>query len=172
MNDMTENAYMNEKLQDAVKKLISEEWYAYQLYMFSAMTAKKDQVKFIDDLFKETANDELGDHMKELIEWCRTYDYEIPCGEAEFKKYADKTLSKQLADLKKNKDAGYYLDEAIKSEEAAVKSYKAVLEYPDTYHYTDLQALLWHIYYDEVEHLEKLHTAKIAYEADADLVMI
>ena len=164
-----DNAYFDGKLQKAVLKLISEEWYAYQLYMFSRLAVKNEEAETVDKLFNDISDDEINDHMAELIKWCRTYDYEVPCGETEFKKYAAKKISKQLADLKKNKDAAYYIDEAIKSEHEAIASYKAIIEYPEVSQFTDLQSLLWHIYYDEIEHLEKLNSAKIACEADVDL---
>ena len=161
----TDNAFMNDKLQASALKLISEEYLAYQLYTLAGIAVKKEEAPILKGLFGEIAEDELHDHLKELVEWCRQYGYEIPCTETEFKKYADKNASKQVSQLRKGQPAGDYIDEAIKSEEMAIASYKEVLDYEGTCQFTDLQALLWHIYYDENEHLQNLKTTKIAYEA-------
>lgn len=167
MND----SIIDKKLQDAVRKLISEEYFAYQLYLFSKMAVKKEDRGVLFDLFTTIATDELDDHMKMLIDWCVEYNVDVPCSEAEFKKYADKKVSRQVLQLKKNKDAGYYLDEARKSEELAIASYKEVLNGEDVCQFTDLQSILWKIYYEEAEHLRDIDTTNIAYDAGDDLVI-
>ena len=167
MND----SIVDKKLQDAVRKLISEEYFAYQLYLFSKMAVKKEDRGVLFDLFTTIATDELDDHMKMLIDWCVEYNVDVPCSEVEFKKYADKKVSRQVLQLKKNKDAGYYLDEARKSEELAITSYKEVLNGEDVCQFTDLQSILWKIYYEEAEHLRDIDTTRIAYDAGDDIVI-
>lgn len=167
MND----SIVDKKLQDAVRKLISEEYFAYQLYLFSKMAVKKEDRGVLFDLFTTIATDELDDHMKMLIDWCVEYNVDVPCSEVDFKKYADKKVSRQVLQLKKNKDAGYYLDEARKSEELAIASYKEVLNGEDVCQFTDLQSILWKIYYEEAEHLRDIDTTRIAYDAGDDIVI-
>ena len=167
MND----SIVDKKLQDAVKRLISEEYFAYQLYLFSKMAVKKEDRGVLFQLFTEIAQDELDDHMKTLIDWCIEYNVDIPCSEAEFKKCAAVKISRQVSQLKKNKDAAYYLEEARKSEELAIASYKEVLDKDGVCQFTDLQSILWKIYYEETEHLQKIDTAKIAYDAGDDLII-
>lgn len=162
---------VGKKLQDSVRRLISEEYYAYQLYLFSRLAVKSEDRGAIFDLFVEIAEDELDDHMNTLIGWCNEYGVDIPCTEREFKKYASPAISKQVSDLKKGKDAAYYLSEAVKSEEAAIASYKKVLELPEVHEFTDLQSAFWKIFYDENEHLQNLKTARIAYDANDDLII-
>lgn len=165
----TDNGLVSAELRKTLKKLISEEYYAYQLYMLSRMAVKSEWHAAIDDLFSEIAEDELGDHMKQLIAWCREYGVDIPCSESEFRKAAGEKASKQVSALKKNKDAAYYIAEAIKTEELAADSYKEAIETDGVSQLTDLQSLLWHIYYDEAEHLGKLRTARIAVDTGDSL---
>lgn len=168
---MKKESIVGERLQDAVRKLISEEYYAYKLYMLARLAVKADEKGAVDQLFSEISDDELNDHLKMLVEWCRDYGVDVPCSEAEFKKAADSKISKQVDYLKKNKDAAYYMQEGITSEEAALASYKKVLDMDEVHEFTDLQSALWKIYYDEEEHLRDLNTAKIAYDAGDNLVI-
>ena len=159
------------KLQDAVRKLIAEEYYAYTLYFLSRFAVAPNERDVVSDLFSQIADDELDDHMKTLTEWCFEYGIDVPCTESEFKKLAGAKASKQVSDLKKGKDAAYYIQEAVKSEEMAIESYKAVLDMKEVHDFTDLQSALWKIYYDEEEHLGNLKTARIAYDAGNSLIM-
>ena len=166
-----EESIVSAKLQKVVQTLISEEYFAYQLYLFSSLAVCKEDRGVVADLFNEIMTDELDDHMKSLIEWCVEYNVDVPCSEAEFKRLAAAKISRQVSQLKKNKDAGYYIDEAVKSEELAIASYKEALEEDEVSQFTDLQSILWNIYYDEAEHLQNINSAKIAYEAGDSLVI-
>lgn len=166
-----ENQFMNKEIQKSLMRLISEEWYAYQLYTFSALAAPKDCAETVRELFAEISEDELGDHMKGLVAWCRQYDYAVPCEPKDFAKYAGKNAVKLLDAVKPGRDACYYIRTAIESEKDALESYKAAIEEKGVSQFTDLQALLWGIYYDEAEHLSKLSTALTACEAGVDLCM-
>lgn len=151
------NTYdISNKLQRTLKKLISEEWIAYQLYFYSRLAVDREQLPAIDELFKEIGDDELNDHMKHLIEWCNEHEILVPCSVKEFERFADPRVVKQLAALKKKKDAGYYIDEGILSEQYALESYAEALEIDEVMQYPELQSELWHIYYDEAEHLAML----------------
>ena len=169
--EKNEESLASPKLQKVVQAMIAEEYFAYQLYFFSRFAVKAEDRGVLADMFAQIAADELEDHMKELVEWCAEYKVDVPATEAEFKRAAAKPIQKVVADLKKNKDAGYYIDQAIKQEELAIQSYKEALDEDEVCQFTDLQATLWHIFYDENDHLRNLTTAKTAYEAGADLVI-
>lgn len=64
------NSMMNKKVQDALSKLISEEWVAGNLYALMAISCKKDEREIINSLFTDLYNDEIHDHYRSLIEWC------------------------------------------------------------------------------------------------------
>lgn len=168
---MEKESIVGKALQGQVQKLIAEEYFAYQLYFFSLAAAGGDEVGVVAELFAKIGEDELRDHLAQLAEWCRAYGVDVPASESEMKKAASKKLQALTSGLKKGQPAGYYLDQAIAQEELAAESYKKALEGKDVCQFTDLQATLWHIYYDEVQHLRDLNTAKIAYEAGDDLVM-
>lgn len=166
------NTYdISTKLQKTLKKLISEEWIAYQLYLYSRLAVKRDELTAIDELFKEIGNDELNDHMKNLIEWCIKYEINVPCNVKEFEKYADPRVVKQLNTLKKHKGARYYIDEGIKSEQYALESYRNALELDEVSQYPELQSELWHIFYDEAEHQQMLYTAQYAVDACVNMII-
>lgn len=74
----------------------------------------------------------------------------------------------QVEKLKDGQDALYYIEEAIKSEKFAIASYAKALENESNPY--ELDALLLHNYYDELEHLERLVTMKNVLEAGAELV--
>lgn len=169
--EKNENSLASPKLQKVVQAMIAEEYFAYQLYFFSQLAVKAEDRGALRELFAQIAADELEDHMKELVEWCAEYKVDVPATDAEFRRAAAKPMQKVVQDLKKNKNAGYYLDQAIKHEELAIQSYKEALAEREVSQFTDLQATLWHIFYDENEHLANLTTAKTAYEAGADLVI-
>ena len=171
MDKQKENPFFNKDIQEATARLISEEYIAAAIYIQATMAAESESVDVIADLFNQTAKDELDDHMAELVKWCRDYGYDVPCSEKEFRKEADKDLVKLLDSMKKKQNAGYYLDLAAKSEELAIASYKKVLELKDICQFTDLQATLWHIYYDEEQHLRDINSTKAAFNAGVDMII-
>lgn len=139
--------------------------------MQATMAADPESVDVIADLFNQTAKDELDDHMAELVKWCREYGYDVPCSDKEFRKEASKDLIKLLDNMKKKQDAGYYLDLAAKSEELAIATYKDALGIKGICQFTDLQATLWHIYYDEEQHLRDINSTKAAFDAGVDMII-
>lgn len=64
-----EDPNYSEKVQKALNKLISEEWFAGNTYILFANALDRDDRNYeaIRSAFDETAIDELQDHMKSMI---------------------------------------------------------------------------------------------------------
>lgn len=147
---MNTNPNINQKLQDLLNKLMAEEYIANQLYiMFSY---KID--KYSDDFLK-IAEDELDDHFKNLKKYAEEYGYSFPITLREILKYAGSDATEQYKNIKNNQTNVYYFKESVKSEMAAVKSYKEALENSAIEEIPGLENLLVGILYDEYEHLNK-----------------
>ena len=82
-------------------------------------------------MFVEIAVDELDDHCKKLCDWAIANDYSVPFKFKDYEKFAEKKTVEQFNSLKEEQEASYYVAEAIKSEEEAIKSYNEALEYDD-----------------------------------------
>lgn len=127
-----------DNIRKEIYKLISEEYFAYQLYIFSKLAVNSEYINSISQLFDKIAIDEFNDHMLNLVKWCRDQQFDVPCSEKDFKSFANPETYKIIQNLKKNEDALYYVDEAIKSEELAIESYKKAIETKDLYKYSEL----------------------------------
>lgn len=112
-----------------LKRAIADEYLTGQLYMLWALAVKTDEKCAIFDLFTTLAAEKTHKHMMELIEWCRNTECDIPCTEAELKKFSSSYVKKLLSSMKKNKDAGHYLEQAIKLEQESILSYRKLIEY-------------------------------------------
>ena len=157
----------NKTVQKWLKRLISEEMIAHDMYVGCVMTCKKDQVQMIRDLFLEIAVDERDEHARDMIDWALANGYDVPFKYKDYEKCASEATVKQFNALKADQDSVYYVDQALKAEQDAILSYEEALdeELP-----LDLVPILTRNYYDEVQHLEQLGTMKIACEAGMDLV--
>ena len=156
------------KVQKILNKLISEENLSYMTYNQSLYACDPAEAVNIYDMFLEIAEDELNDRAKKLIKFAIANDYDIPVNIKEYKKYASEASWKLYDGLKKNKDAAYYVTEAIKSEKDAIESYEEALKLIDELPY-ELYSIIQGNYYDEVEHLNNLHTLELANSACATL---
>lgn len=155
------------KIQDTLNKVISEEMIANMFYHCAVLIMQPDEVYKVYDMFKTIADDELFDHHKELCKYAVCNGYTIPIQEKEYKKFSDKEQWKIFDSLTKNKEAKYYIEQAINLEKFAIKSYEKILEIDELPY--DLNAILQKNYYDELQHLEDLNTLKIADDASAIL---
>lgn len=158
----------NAKLQKWLKRLISEEIIAHDLYIGSVLVCKPDQRNMINDMFVDIANDELDDHAKNMIEWAMANGYDVPFKYKDYEKYASEASVKQFNALKSGEDADYYVDEAIKAETDAISSYEEALQMEDIP--ADLLPTLTRNYYDELEHIDDLNSLKIACQAGLDYI--
>lgn len=156
---------LDKKTEKALCKLISEEWIAATLYEQMVLACKSEERNVIHDLFLQTADDERNDHYAKLVRFAIEKDVEIPCSLKDYAKYAAKSVVKQFDNWKKNKDAGYYIDEGIVSEQDAILSYTEILNDEDVC--DCLKGLILEFYYDELEHLSNLNTLKLAYNVGA-----
>lgn len=154
-------------VQKTLNKLISEELIAGMFYNGCILAVGQTIDKAFYKLFTEIASDELNDHLAHLKAWAVENDYHVPFKLKEYEKYANKSYS-QLNRIKLDEKVIYYIDEAIKSEEDAIKSYEEAME-DDNIPY-DLYAILQQNYYDEVEHLDKLTFIRYAYANNTNVI--
>ena len=123
-----DNPDYDPKIQKLVNKLISEETIAHDFYIGCIMAVDKDEVCCIENIFVETANDELNDHCKSLVKWAKDNGYDVPFKYKDYEKEASPSVVKQYRDLKTKQSAKFYIEEAIKSEHDAIASYEEALK--------------------------------------------
>ena len=162
-----DNPDYDPKIQKLVNKLISEETIAHDFYIGCIMAVDKDEVHCIENIFVETANDELNDHCKSLVKWAKDNGYDVPFKYKDYEKEASPSVVKQYRDLKTKQSAKFYIEEGIKSEHDAIKSYEEALKHKNLPY--ELYSIILNNYYDEEEHLEKFQTLLTATEANATL---
>ena len=100
--------------------------------------------------------------------FAKTHDFNIPATYKEFIKFADPIDVKQFESFKNGKTIEYYLDEAIKSEENAIKAYTDALNEIEKYDSEaayDFSLILNQILFDEVEHLQTFTFIKTQLDA-------
>lgn len=168
---MNRETIVSPRLQKAVRKLAAEEYYAAQYYMLAPFAAKSEQYPALCELFQQLEGSARLQRFGRLVEWLAKYGVEIPSSESEMKKCVSGDVVRKSQSAKRGEDAGFYLDRAKDIEEAAMKSYKDVIEIDGMEYFTDLQSLLWQNYYDRADNVGKLQTARIALDASCDLVM-
>lgn len=162
----SKNPFYSAKVQKILNRLISEEMLAYQTYIAFMLAIDPVYLPVVAECFTDIAEDEMYDHHTNLVAFARQNDYDIPCTQKEYEKFASEVSVKTYAGIKKAKDAKFYLEEAIKTEEDAIKSYNEALDDDDVPY--ELNAILLHNLYDEEEHLEDLKSALYAVEAQQD----
>ena len=158
---------IDKTVQKWLRRLISEEIIAHDMYIGCVMTCKKDQQDMIRDLFVEIAVDERDEHAKDMIEWALANGYDGPFKYKDYERYACDATVRQFNGLKSDQDSEYYVDQALKAEQDAIKSYEEALQDDLP---LDLIPIVTRNYYDEIEHLDQLGTMKIACQAGMDAV--
>lgn len=150
------------KIEKMIKKLISEEYFAGQLYFLFTLALRRNSKEDIDfkNVLLETSTDEIDDHMKNLIIAARTYGFDVPVSCPEFKIFAGKADVKAFEHIEKDCDLIYYVDQALESEKRAIASYAEALELEGIENYPNLRVVILNNYYDEVEHLETFSFSK------------
>ena len=151
---------INKKTKTALCKLISEEWIAANLYEQMILGCNPDERHIISDLFVKTSLEEKNDHYTKLINFAAEHDIDIPCKIDDYEKYAAESVFKQFMTWKKDKDASYYIEQALLSEIDAINSYTEIINDEDVCE--DLKRLILEMYYDEIEHHSLFSTLNIA----------
>lgn len=149
----------DKKVQDALYKLISDEWFAGNVYKQFVVLASVESRQQIEQLMLETSDDELDDHYASLVAFAKQNGYDVPSTYSEMKKYADKGDVKLFESCKKNQDALFYLNEGIKSEERAIETYEKYIDNDDMKCEPQLEVIIKNNYYDEQQHLEDFRFA-------------
>ena len=154
-----EEAKKDKKVQDALNKLISDEWFAGNIYKQFVVLASNKARAQIEQLLLETADAELNDHYASLVTFAKQNGYDVPSTYSEMKKYADKADVKLFESCKKDQDALFYLNEGIKSEERAIETYEKYVDNEDLKCEPNLEVIIKNNYYDEQQHLEDFNFA-------------
>lgn len=166
MKDIKENENLDKSIQNALNKLISDEWFAGQIYKQFVLLVKPEDRQLIVSEMLDVAADEIDDHLKSLVEFAMSYGFSIPTTYNEMKKYADKADVKLFESCKKNEDAMFYIDKGIEAEKRAIEIYqKYVDDYYFAHDYSDMKLIVQNNYYDEIEHLKKFEFMKNSIEA-------
>lgn len=141
-------------VQSVLDKLISDEWFAGNIYKQFVVLVKDCCKHQIEQIMLETSDDELNDHYKNLVMFAKQNGYDVPSTYSEMKKHADKDDIKLFESCKKDQDALFYLDEGVKSEERAINIYEKFLYDDKLACAPQLQVIVKSNYYDEQQHLE------------------
>lgn len=149
----------DKKVQDALNKLISDEWFAGNIYKQFVVLASNEARLQLEDLMLETADDELNDHYKSLVDFAKKNSYDVPSTYSEMKKFADKGDIKLFESCKKDQNSMFYLEEGVKSEERAIETYEKYVDNEDIACEPELEVIIKNNYYDEQQHLEDFNFA-------------
>lgn len=155
----------DKKTQNMLNKLISDEWFAGQIYYLFPKAVKSEDRNKIAELMIDIAQDELFDHMKNLEKCAMELGLDTPSTYKQMEKYADKDDVKLFENCKKGQDAIFYLDKAIEAEKRAIDTYEKYVDDNELKKLQNLYLVVKNNYYDEIEHLEKFTFAKNQLEA-------
>lgn len=163
---MEKTQQLDKDVQAAINKLVSDEWFAGQMYkQFVLLVKEEDRSKIAGEML-EIAADELDDHLRSLVEFALSYRFSVPSTYNEMKKLADKEDVKLFENCKKNEDALFYLENGIEAEKRAIETYqKYVDDYEFAHFFQDFKLIVQNNYYDEIDHLHKLEFMKDSLEA-------
>ena len=153
-DDMSMREETSKDVQKALDKLISDEWFAGNVYKQFVVLVKDCCRHQIEDIMFETADDELDDHYKSLVQFAKQNGYDVPSTYSEMKKHADKDDVKLFESCKKGEDSLYYLKEGVKSEERAIETYEKYVDDESLKCEPQLQVIIRNNFYDEQQHLE------------------
>jgi len=154
------------QIQRALDRLISEEWFAGQMYKQFVLMVNPADRHLICETMVEVADDELNDHFKSLVKFAVDNGFDYPANYTEMKRYADKQDVKDFESAKKGQDAMYYIDKSIASEQRAIESYQKLLDnYELASKYQDFKLVLMNAYYDEQQHLKDFEFIKSSIES-------
>lgn len=147
---------------EAVKAMISEEWFAGQLYLFYTSGLKSENIDSETyNLMKELFLDELDDHYINLCKFAKMYEFKIPKNEEEFREYSSKVFTDAYdKTVLQNKDVKFYLEKSIEAEYEAIISYLSVLTQfeSELNEMMDFKQIILNNYYEEIEHYDRLKT--------------
>lgn len=159
------NPELNKNIQSALNKLITDEWFAGQIYKNFAMLVDSQERNLIYDDMMNTASDEINDHYAKLVRFALENGYAIPVIYADMKKYADAEDIKLFEKVQKNKNAEYYLKISIDAEIRAIETYEKFLHDKKVTEDISFQMIIQNNYYDEIEHLNTFKFSLSSYEA-------
>ena len=162
---MTMEDENKKNIQKMLDKLISDEWFAGNVYKQFVLLIDPQQATTIEELMLETAQDEIDDHLANLANFAARNGYSIPATYGEMKKFADKEDVKLFEKCAKGKDALFYIEEALKSEQRAIEVYDKYVDEDQLNAVPELQMIIKNNFYDEIDHFKNFKFAKESIEA-------
>ena len=163
INDEAKN---RKKVQDTLNKLISDEWFAGNIYKQFVFMLKPEDRSLLEETLIDVANDELDDHFASLVDFAAKNGYDVPSSYNDMKKHADLEDVKLFEKCKAKQDINFYIDKSLASEERAITTYeKYVNDEFFKFNAPDLDLIIRNNYYDEIDHKEKFNFAKSQIEA-------
>lgn len=160
------NPYYKSTIQSDLNQLISEEWYAGQMYKLFINAVQIDEKDALKSVLDSIADDELDDHYANLIRYANRWGYSVPSTIDEFKKYAGTKDSKAFETFKNKKDLLTYIKLSIESELRAIAAYEEALENPDLMVCPEIEGVIKNNYYDELDHLQQLQFTQNLIDAE------
>lgn len=151
---MENKTTLDKDIQSTLSKLISDEWFAGNIYKQFVLLVKPEERAQVAEQFLDTATDEIDDHLASLVSFATTNGYDVPTTYNELKKKADKEDVKLFESCKKNEDAIWYAEKAIEAEQRAIETYEKYVDEEYVKKNQDLYVIISNNYYDEVDHLK------------------
>ena len=159
------NSTLQKKVQKALDKLISDEWFAGSVYKQFYLLADNEGRRIAGEAFLDTANDEMLDHLNGLVKFAMQNGFTAPTTYSEMKKHADKEDIKLFENGKRGEDVTWYVKKAIEAEQRALEEYEKYVDDSDFNAFPELQLVVRNNYYDEIEHLKEFEFIASSIEA-------
>lgn len=156
---------LEKEAQKMLDKLISDEWFAGNIYKQFVMLVAPEDRNAIAEPMLDVANDELDDHYRSLVEFALQNGYSVPTTYSEMKKCADKDDVKLFENCKKGQDALFYINNGIEAEKRAIETYEKYVDVDWLNLIPELQLIVKNNFYDEVEHLKTFEFMNTSIEA-------
>lgn len=161
-----DEAKSRKKVQDTLNKLISDEWFAGNIYKQFVFMLKPEDRSLLEETLVDVANDELNDHLASLVDFASKNGYEVPASYNDMKKHADLEDVKLFEKCKAGQELSFYIEKSIASEDRAIETYeKYVNDEFFKFNAQGLDLIIRNNYYDEIDHKEKFEFAKSQIEA-------
>lgn len=160
------NNTIDKSIQNAIDRLVSEEWFAGQMYKQFILLVDNEERSQILNQMLDISNDEIDDHLHSLVDFALSNGFSVPTTYNEMKNHASREDVKLFESCEKGKPALFYVQKAVESENRAIELYQMYIDDYDFAHdYQDLKTIVLSNYYDEIDHLKSLQFIQSSIEA-------